>query len=255
VTDSIINELAAIPTLRDINLNYLSDSSHVGNLDAFSNLRKIRVRAAGCGPDELTLELGKLLAHCPGVTDLDIFIEEESENSISQLFQFLDQTGKPHSLRHLTMEGLKTSDCSKLANGNLQFLQSLHIYRFASRIVIEPTIWDILRKERIHIQNLSTDVSDLLTDDSFLRYLSSFHGLRKFTIISPLYRYVAILQVMVSYHADSLTELTMLQRQSSIGNLMTDDFISIISSFKNIQYFGLDLSHLSYRSIVVSVIL
>ena len=246
VTDTIINELAAIPTLRDINLNYLKDSSHIGNLDAFSNLRKICVRTAGCGLDELILELGKLLAHCPGLTDLDIFIEKESEDSMSQFFQ----TGIPHSLRHLTMNGLKTSDCSKLAIGNLRSLQSLHIYRFA-----EPNIWDILRKEGIFVQNLSTDASDILTPDPFFRYLSSFQGLRKFSIISSLLRHIPILQVMVAYHADSLTELNMLQRPSPLGNPMSDDFISIITSFKNLQYFGLELCAFNYESIVVSVIL
>ena len=163
--DSIIHELAAIPTLRDINLNYLSNSSHIGNLSALSNLHKIRVKVFRLGPEKIILELGKLLAQCPSLTDLDISIT--IEDNMSQLFQFLNQTGKPLSLRHLRMNRLLISpDCLKSAIENLRCLQSLHVLGFSyNGMVSGATIWDVLRKERIHIQNLSTDVAD----DSLLR--------------------------------------------------------------------------------------
>ena len=253
--DSIIYELAAIPTLQDINLNYLKYSSHIGNLDAFSNLHKIRIQVASFGPNKVILELGKLLAQCPGLTDLDISID--TEDKISQLFQFLDQTGKPLSLRHLRMDQVTVSpDCLKLAIGNLRSLQSLHIHRFSSN-GMGYTIWDILRKEKIYIQNLSTDA----TDDSFLRYLSSFHGLRKFSIIirysSPKFDPSTILQIMISHHSESLTELSLAGSGSHwhISDLiLSENLINLLSPVKNLQYFGLQLHTAPcYISNIVSV--
>ena len=259
--DSIINEIAAIPTLRDINLNYLRGSYHIGNLGPFSNLHKLRIKVADFGLDKFILELGKLLAQCPGLTDLDITMVAFEDNA-SQLFQILDQTGKSLSLRHLKMDGMTFSpDCLKLAIGNLRSLQTLHIYRFSSGIVSEPTIWDILRKERIYVQNLSTDTAD----DSLLRYLSSFQGMRKFSIMkysSLRFDHTTILQIMIPHHAESLTEFSVLAgTESQIPELiLSENLVNLLSSVKNLQYFGLQLHldfqiHLapSYISMIVSV--
>ena len=253
--DSIIDELAAFPTLRDINLNYLSDSSHIGNLEAFSNLHKICVKVHRSGPEKVILELGKLLAQCPGLTDLDVSVSFDQDN-MSQLFQFLNQTGKPLSLRHLRMNGVTFfPDCLKLAIGNFRSLQSLHIHRFSNGTVPGATIWDILRKERIHIQILSTDAAD----DSLLRYLSSFHGLRKFSMIRYMYLQpdpITILQTMIPHHVESLTELSMFAGSESQMSVLVlpENLISLLSSVKDLQHFGLQLHVFSsYISIIVSV--
>ena len=253
--DSIIYELAAIPTLRDINFNYLDKSSHVGNLEAFSNLHKIRVQIASFGL-EVIPDLGKLLAQCPGLTDLDISLEESKDN-MSQLFQSLDQTRKPLSLRHLRMNRMTVSpDSLKLTIGNLRSLQSLHIYRFSSN-GMGHIIWDILREERIFIQNLSTDTAS----DSLLRYLSSFHGMRKFSIIkyrSLQFDFITILQTMIPHHAESLTEFSMLAGSESWISesdlILTENLVNLLSSAKNLQYFGLQLHNSRcYISIIVSL--
>ena len=259
VIDSIINELAAIPTLRDINLNYLRYASHFGNLDAFSNLHKIRVQGASLGIDKFILDLGKLLAQCPGLTDLDISIEsfyESDSNNMSQLFRFLDQTEKPLSLHNLRMDGISVSpDFSELAIGNLRSLQSFHIYRFSSNGT-GYTIWDIFRKERIYIKSLSTDAAD----DSLLRYLSSFHGMRKFSLIKYSFLQfdisLQVLQNMIPHHVESLTELSMLAGPNCriINLFWSENLVNLLSSFKNLQYFGLQL-HVTacYISIIVGV--
>ena len=256
VIDSIIYELAAIPTLRDINLQYLKYSSHIGNLDAFSNLHKIRVQITSFGLGKAIIECGKLLAQCPGLIDLDISIEGYPQDNMAQLFQFLDQTGEPLSLRHLRFDGITvTPDCLKLTIGNLRSLQSLHIYRFSSN-GMGHNIWDILRKERIYIQNLSTDAAD----DSLPLYLSSFHGMRKFSIIkysSLQFDPIAILQSMIPHHAESLTEFSMLAgsgSQSSDQIVFSENLINLLSSVKNLQYIGLQLHILPcYISIIVGV--
>ena len=244
--DIIINELAAIPTLRDIDLNYLKHSSHIGNLDAFSNLHKIRIQVATFCPHNVTDELAKLVAQCPSLTDLDIRIEGGS--NMPQLFKVLDSTGKPLSLRHLGIDRMGVPPGCFSVIGKLRSLQSLHIHRFSSNnVVSEVTIWDILLKEKIYIQDLSTDVAD----DSLLRYISSFHGMRKFSIAgfpSPLFDPIAILQIMITHHAESLTELCMLDP------ILSEKVINLLSSIKNIRYFGVQLQFsCNYPSTVVSV--
>ncbi|KAF8814225.1 hypothetical protein BYT27DRAFT_7250266 [Phlegmacium glaucopus] len=101
---------------------------------------------------------------------------------MSPLFQFVDHAGKPLSLHHLSMGQVVVSpDCFKSAIRNFRSLQSLHLHRCSSShgVGSRPTVWDILIEESIYIRNLSTDA----VDDSLLRYLSSFEGLRKFSII------------------------------------------------------------------------
>jgi hypothetical protein len=235
----------------------LKYSSHIGNLDAFSDLHKIRVHVASFGLGKFILELGKLLAQCPGLTDLDISIEGSPSDITSQLFQFLDQIGKPLSLLNLKMNGMAVSlDCLELAIGNLRSLQSLHIYRFSSLgMPVDLTIWDILRKERIYIRDLSTDTAD----DSLLRYLSSFQGIRKFSIIkySVLQSdHITILRTLIPHHAESLTELSVLAGSGSqIPDLiLSENLVNLLSSFKNLQHLGLQLHSVpSYISIIVGV--
>ena len=257
--DSIISELAAIPTLQEINLNYFENSTQIGNLDAFSNFHKIRVQVAKFGPDKVILELGKLLSKCPGLTELDISVDDIEEN-MSQLFQCLDQTGKPLSLSHLGMDGLKvTPNCFKLAIGNLRSLQSLHIHRFSRPWSLRgDTIWDILRIERVHIQDLSTDCPD----KSCLRYLCSFNGLRKLSIMTrgshhTLNNPNPILQTVIPHHTESLTELIMRAASPRLVVVISSETItSVLSPVKNLQYFALQLvfaGTVDYDSVIVSV--
>ncbi|KAF8814228.1 hypothetical protein BYT27DRAFT_7250270 [Phlegmacium glaucopus] len=257
----IINELAAIPTLRDINLNYLRYARHIGNLTTFSNLHKIRVRV-DLGPGGVILELGKLLAQCPALTDLDISIGDD----MSQLFQFVDHAGKPLSLHHLSMDQLAVSpDCFKSAVRNFRCLQSLHLHRCSSSHSVgsRPTIWDILIEESIYIRNLSTDA----VDDSLLRYLSSYEGLRKFSSIveydlisSPNQVHpINILRAMIPHHAESLAELDILE--SSTDQIIdwsppfSKNLINLLSSFNNLRHFAHQL-HLApcYISMIESVL-
>ena len=227
----------------------------------FSNLHKIRVQVVNFGLHKLIFELGKLLARCPGLTDLDIYIEdvyyedffgESALDTMSKLFRFLDKTGKPLSLRNLRMNGLSVSPrCMELGIRNLRSLQSLHIYKFSSTTSsgLEHTIWDVLRKERIYIQSLSTDAAD----DSLLRYLSSFNGMRKFSLIKysfPQFDPISLLQIMIPHHAESLTELSVLEGSECQFRLIwSENLVNLLSSFKNLQYFGVQC----YSSIIVGV--
>ena len=254
--------------MRDINLNYLASpkacASHFGNLGEFSNLHKIRVQVFSFGLHKLILELGKLLARCPGLTDLDISIKDfyygfigasALDTTMSKLFRFLDKNGKPLSLRNLRMDGMSVSPrCMELGIRNLRSLQSLHIYEFSSN-GLEHTIWDALRKERIYIQSLSTDAAD----DSLLRYLSSFQGMRKFSLVKysfPQFDPIFLLQILIPHHVESLTELSVLEGSKCQFKLIwSENLVNLLSSFKNLQYFGVQL-HLaaSYISIIVGVV-
>lgn len=131
VIDSIINSLVAIPTLRGINLNHLKYSYRIGKLSAFSNLHKIRVQATHVSSDRVILELGKVLAQCPALTDLDISLYGD----MSQLFQFVNHAGKPLALHHLSMDqGTVSPHFFKSAIQHFRSLQSLHLYRCSSRL-------------------------------------------------------------------------------------------------------------------------
>ena len=173
---------------------------------------------------------------------------------MSQLFQFLDQTGKPLSLRNLRLDGMTVSPhCMELGIENLRSLQSLHIYKFSSNGMEHP-IWDILRKERIYIKSLSTDAAD----DSLLRYLSSFHGMRKFSLIKYSFLQfdpISLLKIMIPHHVESLTELSVLEGLDCQSKLIwSENLVNLLSSFKNLQYFGVQL-HVAacYISIIVRV--
>ena len=93
------------------------------------------------------------------------------------IFKFLNQAEKSLSLRNLKLERVTFSIDRLLKRiGDLRSLQSLHIHKFSTKNMVSGvTIWDILRKERIHLQDLSTDAAD----DSLLCYLTSFHGSRR----------------------------------------------------------------------------
>ena len=234
----------------------MESSSHIGNLRAFSNLHKIRIQVTCFGLDKVILELEKLLTQCPGLADLDISVIGLKDNE-SQLPRFLvPKTGEPLSLRHLRMDGITVSPgCLKLAIGNLRSLHSLHIHRYLwTWTHMGPTIWDILRTEKLYIRNLSTDAPD----NSFLRYICSFNGLRKLSITKRYPSYPldpnAILQIMIPHHAESLTEVNMQAASLSlvIFPILPENLINTLSSFKNIQYFGLQLHFAEcYISIIV----
>ena len=172
------------------------------------------------------------------------------------IFKLLNRAEKSLSLRNLKLERVTFSidRLLKRIGDLLRSLQSLHIHKFSTKSMVSGVT---MRKERIHLQDLSTDAMD----DSLFRYLTSFHGLRKFSSFighgDHQSNHITILQTMIPYHAESLTKLNMRGgSESQISDLtasVSGNFINLLS-VKNLQYFGLQL-HIApcYISIIVSV--
>jgi hypothetical protein len=227
----------------------MKNSNPCLQLGSLSNLRKLCIERLGSSyhltSPNFIAQLAALISQCPNLTHLEI---DFPYISITELFRVInaDETKPQLSIEHLGLKMVEVTSAEfELSFKHLKALKhfGLHHNNLTYRRTLNnPGVWDILRREKII---LSTILTDLLESQELGLYLRSFRGLEKLHLcpvhqVDPIGLF-DLLQIVHLQHSSSLVELDIDATDQSLIEWrwpFDEASIGVLPSFPNLKNFG-----------------
>ncbi|KAK7043931.1 hypothetical protein VNI00_008097 [Paramarasmius palmivorus] len=176
----VINTISTHPSLSNLSLefvwNYHKPHASPLNLTPFRNLKSFSLKGSFRDLEDNVLRpLRGLLKNNADLSSLSLNFTKSALSSSADLDQFIT-SWSPKSLAKSKLKHLRLG----LFQGNLtpssiSHLRSLTSLELLDVRMVFSNIWDALHQENIYLREISVPA----VNDSFLRYISSYSGIRK----------------------------------------------------------------------------
>ncbi|ESK84097.1 hypothetical protein Moror_11439 [Moniliophthora roreri MCA 2997] len=213
----VINTIATLPLLSNLSLefvwNYHKPHASPLNLSPFHNLKSFSLKGSFRDLEENVLRpIRGLLKNNADLSTLSLDFTKSSSSTEADLDQFITSWSPKvlakANLKHLRL-GLFQGTLTPSSLSHLRSLSSLEL--LDARMVVSANIWDALHQEKIHLREIVVPA----VNDSFLRYIGSYSGIRKLhyhSVGAPIERADSTLADMfyeqvLPRHTDTLEDL------------------------------------------------